>query len=118
MLGVLGRLRAPWWATLSLAAVAVFLLPVTLLVDATLLFARVVRVGGYLERTEVVCPRGHVVRVSDRTALWQCSCGYGYLGSGFAPCPRCRSVAAFVQCSCGASVQNPVFDILGDRDAG
>lgn len=117
VLTLLGRLRAPWWAGLLLALVALVLLPATLLVDAIILFAGVVRVAGRLEVTDVRCPRGHVVRVMGTRVLWTCgSCGFGYLGSGFAPCPRCRAVAAFVQCACGASVKNPVFEILGERD--
>lgn len=115
---LLGRLQAPWWAMLGLGLLALLALPVTLIVDAVVLFVRSVRVAGYVQATEVVCPRGHVVRVRGHSALWTCgSCGYGYLGSGFAPCPRCRAVAGFVQCSCGASVRNPLFEILGDRDA-
>lgn len=118
ILGVVGKLRVPLWAMLLLALVALALLPLALLVDGIRLFLRVLRVGAYVGTTEVFCPRGHLVRVSDGAALWTCgSCGYGYLGSGFAPCPRCRAISAFIQCYCGASVKNPVWDLLGDRDA-
>jgi ribosomal protein L37AE/L43A len=118
MLSMLGKLRAPWWVCLLAGVLVLAFLPVALLVDAVLLFVRVVRVDAYIAQTDVKCPRGHVVRARDESSLWSCaSCGFNYVGSGFAPCPQCEAISAFIQCSCGASVRNTVWDELGDRDA-
>ncbi|MBI4438181.1 hypothetical protein HY631_04485 [Candidatus Uhrbacteria bacterium] len=117
MLAALAGVRAPWWVLLALSALVLAALPVTLLVDAIVMFARSWRVARSLSTPEARCPRGHVV-VLGPGAAWTCgACGYAYLGSGWGPCPRCGAVAAYVTCPCGLALDNPVFELLGSDDA-
>jgi len=112
----LARVRGPWWAQLLLATCALAVAPMALFLDAVGVFLREWRIVGALGQTETRCPRGHMVVLSGPSAAWTCSsCAYTYGGaSGWGRCPRCRSVAAYVSCPCGLSIDNPVFELVDD----
>lgn len=106
LLAAVGELRAPLLAKLTLALVAIAILPLTLFVDAWRWVARARRIRAALSAVDTSCPRGHRVELSGGT--WTCSsCRYVFAGHAWTPCPCCGAASA-ISCACGLTIPSPL----------
>ena len=111
LLYVFGSLHGRWSFQLMVLIVVVALLPLAAVIDLIRWGWRRWRIAHLLTAETVRCPRGHTVALI--APGWQChTCSFVYSGSGYHPCPRCGSIAAYVSCACGCSVPNPLFDVV------